>query len=167
MEQEMEKYEENITSIKKEARPGTLENNKAGNAVDSGASVEGLKSDDSAAQEEAELEHGRSVRWPGKLLEHGGSWVGISSPFPPQHTTDPLVKIDPRILSPTSGATTSHHLPPSKISTHPDLSTSEIPDPPSLASFKTPPPPFPSPAFPPRLPVSASNEVSSLFSCLL
>ena len=144
-----------MTSIKKEAGRETLEDKKAGKAVDgktfsSTVSVEEPKSEDSAAPEAGEVELGRSVRWPGKLLEGdgGGAWVGISSPFPPHRSTDPFVKINPRILSSTSGAMTSDHLPPSNISRQPDLSTSEVSD---------------LPSFPPRLPISTSNKVNSLF----
>ena len=90
MEQELDKYEVKMTSIKNEAGRETLEDKKAGKAV------EELKSEDSAAPEAGEVELGRSVRWPGKLLEGdaGGAWVGISSPFPPHRSTDPFVKIN-------------------------------------------------------------------------
>ena len=159
MEQEMDKYEMNITSIKKDAGSETLENIKAGNAVDgktfsTGESVEGLKLQDSAAEEEGEVEHGRSVRWPGKLLEGvgGGAWVGISSPFPPQHPTGPFVEINPRILSPPPLST--------DITSHPDLSTSEVLALPTSTSFETPTLDFQSDVFPPRLPVPASNQVT-------
>ena len=170
MEQELDKYEVNMTSVTKKAGPETLEYKKAGNTVDGNtfsSPVEELKPEDSvgAAPEDYEVELGRSVRWPGKLLEGdaGGTWVGISSPFPPKPPTDPLVKINPRILSPASGAMTSHRLPPSDISTHLDKSTSEVSDLPSLTSFKSPTPPFSSPAFPPRLPLATSNKVNSPF----
>ena len=170
MEQELDKYEVNMTSVAMDAKLETLEDKTAGNAVDGNtfsSPVEELKPEDSvgAAPEEDEVELGRirSVRWPGKLLQGdaGGTWVGISSPFPPKPPTDPLVKINPRILSPASGAMTSHRLPSSDISTHLDRSTSEVSDLPSLTSFKSPTPPFSSPAFPPRLPISASNKVNS------
>ena len=176
MDQQMDKDEVDMTSITKEAGSETLENDKTGNALDettfsSVVSIEGIESEDSAASSEEGEQYGRSVRWPAKLLEGeaDGTWVGISSPFPlPQHPiTDPFVQINPRILSSTSGSGApppSHHLPQSDlISTQPDLSTSAaVSDLQSLTAFKTPP--FPLPAFPSRLPLSAPNQVTSLFS---
>ena len=171
MDQQMDKYEVNMASITKNAGSESLGNDKTGNALDkkeSSSVVEGIKSEDSTESEEGE--YSRSVRWPAKLLEGegGGAWVGISSPFPPQqHPTDPFVQINPRILSSTSGgARPSHHLPQSEISLQSERSTSAaVSDLQSLTAFKAPP--FPLPAFPSRLPVSASNQVSSLFSSSL
>ena len=172
MDQQMDKYEVNMASITKNAGSESLGNDKTGNALDkkeSSSVVEGIKSEDSTESEEGV--YGRSVRWPAKLLggEGDGAWVGISSPFPPQqHPTDPFVKINPRILSSTSGsgAPPSQHLPQSDISSQSERSTSAaVSDLQSLTAFKAPP--FPLPAFPSRLPVSASNQVSSLFSSSL
>ena len=170
----MDKDEVNMTSVTKEAGSETLENDKTGNALDettfsSVVSIEGIESEDSAASSEEGEQYGRSVRWPAKLLEGeaDGTWVGISSPFLlAEHPTDPFVQINPRILSSTSGsgAPPSHHLPQSDmISTESERSTSAaVSDLQSLTAFKTPP--FPLPAFPSRLPLSAPNQVTSLFS---
>ena len=155
MDQEMDLYEVNMTSVKTDTKSEMSGENATRNVLEvldeeNDVNVDETKSPGSTKQE---IEYVRSVRWPAstQLLEDGGGpWVGLASPFP----TNPSIEINPRILSPPALST--------DITSQPDLSTSEVLDLPTITSFETPTLDFPSDIFPPRLPVTASNQVTQL-----
>ena len=165
MDQEMDLYEVNMTSVETDTKSETSRENATRNVLEvldeeNDVDVDETESPDSAKQE---IEYVRSVRWPAstQLLEDGGGpWVGLASPFPTNpglaspFPTIPSIEINPRILSPPPLST--------DITAQPDLSTSEVLDLPTITSFETPTLDFPSDIFPPRLPVTASNQVTQL-----